>query len=108
MAAVWQAMLGDDGGAALAAHIAAFSLTQTSVRQALSSEENTTLARAFRTIIKNRVSHGGILAAGSGLLKQGENGRGIASRWYPETLCKRILEIGVRRERILFVHGNGL
>lgn len=35
---------------------------------------------AFCTILKNRIFHGGILAKGSGMIKNGENGKGIASR----------------------------
>jgi DNA adenine methylase len=64
--------------------------------------------RAFRTIVKNRVNRGGILAPGAGKLKEGENGRGIASRWYPETLARRILDIAAIRDRITFIHGDGL
>ena len=36
-------------------------------------------------------------------MKQGENGKGLLSRWYPETLRKRILDIGAIRGRIRFV-----
>ena len=48
---------------------------------------------AFATIIKNRVNRGGILANGASFIKNGENGKGITSRWYPETLRRRILAI---------------
>ena len=41
-----------------------------------------------------------ILAPGSAPLKDGENGKGILSRWYPDTLKKRILDIDTTRERI--------
>lgn len=44
----------------------------------------------FRTIVRNRVQRGGILAPGASLIKAGENGKGVASRWYPDTLNKRI------------------
>lgn len=43
-------------------------------------------------------------------MKVGENGRGMASRWYPETLKRRILamsEVHVR-SRISFVEGDGI
>jgi len=63
---------------------------------------------AFRTIVKNRVNHGGILAPGSGMVKRGENGRGMLSRWYPKTLKQRILDIISIRERITFIEGDGL
>jgi DNA adenine methylase len=48
---------------------------------------------AFTTIIENWVNRGGILANGASFIKNGENGKGITSRWYPETLRRRILAI---------------
>ena len=107
VAAVWHTAL-NGGGTWLADQIVTFDLTIDNVRAylgriALSREET-----AFRTILKNRVYHGGILAPGSGLLKYGEDGRGIKSRWYPETLRRRILDIGTVAERITFIEGNGL
>ena len=57
---------------------------------------------AFLTIVRNRVSRGGILAKGAGLIDQGENGKGIHSRWYPTTLKNRILAINYVREKITF------
>lgn len=56
---------------------------------------------------KNRESHGGILANGAGLLKHGENGKGLLSRWYPQTLRKRILDIQSYRTNVNFVQGDG-
>lgn len=56
--------------------------------------------------MKNRTAHGGILAEGAGVLKHGENGKGILSRWYPETISKRIINIELVAKRIEFVHGE--
>jgi DNA adenine methylase len=53
------------------------------------------------------VQRGGILAAGAGLVKTGENGRGLLSRWYPETLARRIREINRQKDRFTFVQGDG-
>jgi len=106
VAAVWATILNDDG-AWLANEIARFPLTPETVQAVLSQTEPTRREMAFRTILKNRVNHGGILAPGSGVLKQGENGRGILSRWYPETLKRRILDILTIRERISFLEGDG-
>ena len=64
--------------------------------------------RAFQTIVRNRTLHGGILAAGSGLTKTGEGGRGLASRWYPQTLAKRLRAISRMRHRLRFEHGDGM
>jgi len=37
----------------------------------------------------------------------GKNRRGITSRWYPETLQKRIAVIHQMRERFTFIQGDG-
>ncbi len=108
VAAVWQTVLDSDGGEWLASRILEFDLTQENVENLLAVAPASTGERAFRTIVKNRVYHGGILAPGSRPLKYGENGRGIRSRWYPETLARRIRHITTIRERITFVHSDGL
>jgi DNA adenine methylase len=64
--------------------------------------------KAFQTILKNRVNRGGILAPGAGKIKHGENRKGLKSRWYPQTLKQRILDIISLRERISFIAGDGL
>jgi DNA adenine methylase len=107
VAAVWQAIIEGDGQW-LAETIRNFDLTVDNVNRILTEEDQTIRHRAFRTILKNRVYHGGILAPGSGMIKYGENGKGISSRWYPSTLSKRILSIHHIRSRIQFMHGDGL
>ena len=107
VAAVWFAILGGDGPW-LAQRITAFKLTAQSVRSILESQPGCTKERAFATIVRNRVQRGGILAPGAGLLRKGENGRGVASRWYPQTLARRILNIAEIRDRITFIEGDGL
>jgi DNA adenine methylase len=107
VAAVWQTILTGDGKS-LANRIASFRPTAESVRAALSSNSRDLEERAFITILRNRVQRGGILAPGAGLMKNGENGRGLASRWYPETLRRRILAITAIKERIRFVQGDGI
>jgi DNA adenine methylase len=52
------------------------------------------------------VNRGGILANGASFIKNGENGKGITSRWHPETLRKRILAIAQVRHRINFIEGD--
>ena len=109
VAAVWRTIVSTAGGAEwLAERITSFALTPESANQIIASRPRSTKERAFQTIVQNRVSHGGILAPGAGTLKYGENGKGINSRWYPETLGKRIMAIGAIRERIKFVEGDGL
>lgn len=41
-------------------------------------------------------------------MKQGENGRGLSSRWYPETLARRIFSISENRHRICFLQQDGI
>jgi len=74
----------------------------------LSNPPGTLEEFAFQTVLRNRIHHGGILAPGAGRIKNGENGKGIRSRWYPETISKRILAIVAIRDRLTFIHGDGL
>ena len=92
----------------LAQRIISFPLSVESAQELLSVVPETTRDRAFSQILKNRVNHGGILASGTGLIKNGKNGKGIASRWYPKTLSRRIRGIYAIRDRITFIEGDGL
>lgn len=107
VAAVWQTILGGDAGW-LAEQIVSFKLTSENAAEALSTPTQSIRGQAFQTILKNRIAHGGILAPGAGIIKDGENGKGIRSRWYPETLRDRILGIEALKERITFVQGDGV
>lgn len=104
VAAVWKVILSD--GEWLAKRILDFNLTPESVAEITKSEPTTEKERAFATIIRNRTNHGGILAPGSGIIKRGENGKGLASRWYPITLAKRIREIQSYKDKLTFIQGN--
>ena len=107
VAAVWEVIL-SDGAAWLADQIVQFQLTPNSAREAIEKAHESLESLAFATIIKNRVNRGGILADGASFIKNGENGRGITSRWYPETLKKRILEIDKVKSRIEFIKGDAI
>jgi DNA adenine methylase len=107
VSAVWQTILGRDGQW-LADQIRDFDLTPENVEQVLSQATTTLREKAFQTLLKNRVNRGGILAPGAGRIKRGENGKGITSRWYPETLRKRILAIAAVRDEMTFIEGDGL
>jgi DNA adenine methylase len=107
VAAVWQTILTGDADR-LISRILGFTVTLDAVRTELGSHPDSVADRAFKTILKNRVYHGGILAAGSRPMKEGENGKGIGSRWYPETLAKRIHNIQRVKERIIFIQGDAL
>lgn len=107
VAAVWKAIFGGDASW-LAERIMKFDVTMDSVKGELVSPANTLRQRAFRTLLRNRVLHGGILAPGSSLIKHGEAGKGIRSRWYPSTLKNRILAISEVENKIEFVEGDGM
>ncbi len=107
VAAVWQTIL-NEHGKWLADKIIDFEMSRESVRKVLNSTNGSIRERAFATLLRNRVQRGGILASGAGLMKHGENGKGISSRWYPETLRRRILAIDMIKHRIRFVHGDGM
>jgi DNA adenine methylase len=106
VAAVWKTIIDGDADG-LANRIISFDLTLDTLRKTLAKDTTEIHEVAFKTILKNRTFHGGILAGGSGLLKHGENGKGIHSRWYAETLRKRILNIKTVRERITFLQDDG-
>jgi DNA adenine methylase len=106
--AVWETIITKGRGNWLARKIEEFDLTVENAKVLLARKNLGPWQRAFQTIVHNRVSHGGIIAEGAGLLKEGENGKGIASRWYPKTLSKRIRNIHKIRERLSFVRGDGL
>jgi len=108
VAAVWKAILTEGEGGWLADKIVNFELTLDSLQEELSKTPATTREKAFQTILKNRTHHGGILAPGSAPFKYGENGKGVKSRWYAETLKKRILKIATLRHQITFIEGDGL
>jgi DNA adenine methylase len=109
VAAVWQTILQDpEGGRWLGEQIRQFDLTIDNVRRVLAAPAATRRDQAFQTILKNRVQRGGILANGAGLVKRGEADKGLASRWYPATLQRRIMEIVALRPKITFYHGDGL
>lgn len=105
IAAVWEVIL-NGKNKWLADKIFSYNLTRENVKAELENHDKELHDIAFCTILKNRVFHGGILAKGSGMIKNGENGKGIASRWYPKTLHDRILAIGYVKDKISFISGD--
>jgi len=105
VAAVWEVIINDDH-TWLADKIYSFDLTSGNANRILQKKNKTIKEQAFSTILKNRIFHGGIIAKGSGLIKNGENGKGIKSRWYPKTLRDRIMAIGYVKNKIQFITGN--
>lgn len=111
VASVWKTILTGQGDW-LAQEILDFELTIGNVKKALEEDADGSAIslrrRAFLTLLRNRVQRGGIMAPGAGLVKNGENNRGIRSRWYPETLARRIREIDMNLRRLSFYNGDGL
>lgn len=108
VAALWETIF--QGGVAdvrwLCQSITSFKVNLANVRKVLASESKVPRERAFRTIVKNRMQRGGIMAAGAGLVKSGEAGRGLHSRWYPETLARRITILHSLKDHVIFEHSD--
>lgn len=107
VAAVWEVLINGDAER-LARRIEKFEFTEANVRAELARTVRSDVSLAFQTILRNRAQRGGIMAPGAGLMKAGENGKGMASRWYPETLGRRIRAIVEYRDKIDFINGDGL
>ena len=105
--AVWRVVL-NGKAKELAERIEGFQVSRESVREVLDATPKSLIDRAFSTIIRNRMQRGGIMAPGASLMKHGENGKGLMSRWYPATLKRRILDISAHKDRISFVAGDGI
>lgn len=106
IASVWRTVLGRNASW-LAERISTFDLSEQSVRTVLTSRPKSERQRAFQTILRNRVNRGGILAPGAGMLRSGESGKGLRSRWYPRTLESRVLSIASARSKIIFLEADG-
>jgi DNA adenine methylase len=107
IADVWRTVLSEDCEW-LADQIMTFEMGEETAEYILECGNNSTRERAFKAILQNRISRGGITAPGSGRLDYGENGKGLHSRWYPNTLKQRITNIFTVRDKIAFVEGDGL
>jgi DNA adenine methylase len=91
----------------LCERILTFNLNLVNVNELLQSHPQNEVDLAFQTIVRNRVQHGGIIAPGASLMKEGENGKGLRSRWYPSTLARRIMLIYSRKSKFAFLEGDG-
>lgn len=92
----------------LADDILDFDFNDEMVERALNVHSNERVFRAFRTILRNRINRGGVIAPGAGVIRAGEKGRGPASRWYPQTLRDRIYRIADNTARFAFHQMDGL
>ena len=106
VAALWKAAL--HYGPELAARISSFSLTRDSVIELSCQRPADVVEHGFRTLVLNRTRRGGILAQGASFTRKGENGAGIGSRWYPNTLIRRLRAIAEVAPRITFRETDGM
>lgn len=108
VAAVWTVVISgrDAEFEWLCRRIQQFQVESDSVKEVIGATPKGARERAFRTILKNRMNRGGILAPGASLMKGGENGKGLLSRWYPQTLVNRLNAIRLVRGKIVFFHDD--
>jgi DNA adenine methylase len=107
IASVWKSLLGKDSEW-LSKQILQFTPTPDSIKNLFAKQPSSCRETAFQVIVRNRVSRGGILAAGAGIIRTGENGRGLLSRWYPQTLARRIDNLKTISNFTDFFHGDAL
>ena len=105
VAAFWHAAL--RFGPSIKERVLAFDPTRDNVHSLTDHQPCDVVEHGFRTLVLNRTRRGGILAPGASLNRSGESGRGIGSRWYPETIVKRLDEIGRHAKRIGFCETDG-
>ena len=106
VAAFWHAAL--HHGPELRDKVRRFKPTREAVDRLSRKRPADVLEHGFRTLVLNRTRRGGILAPGATLSRSGENGKGVASRWYPETLAKRLQAVAAHAERISFCETDGM
>ena len=106
VAAFWNASLHFNDQ--LIARVRRFNPTRPNIEELQWQKPDDVVEHGFRTLVLNRTRRGGILASGAALHRNGENGKGVASRWYPETLVRRLTAIEQHAARIDFRQTDGL
>ena len=106
VAAFWKAAL--HRNADLARLVREFAPSREAVQALERANPADALEHGFRTLVLNRARRGGVLANGAALTRNGENGAGVASRWYPDTLIKRLGAISASAHRIVFCETDGM
>lgn len=106
VAAAWKSML--NGHAVwLGKKIRAFPIGRRNVIEHLEQKPTTLHDRAFHCLLRNRTARGGVIADGAGLIRKGEAGMGVRSRWYPQTISDRIAAISNFRGKLNFFQCDG-
>jgi DNA adenine methylase len=106
VAATWKTIL--NGRADwLASEIRSFRISRPRVEEQLRRKPASQHERAFLCLLRNRTARGGVIAEGAGLIRKGEDGRGLRSRWYPQTIADRIAAISALKGRLDFCREDG-
>ena len=106
VAAFWHAALRD--GRQMAESVKQCDPTREMLASWESSQPGCLHEHGFRTLVLNRTRRAGILAEGASYMLNGENGKGLLSRWYPDTLAARLLGLADAAGRIAFCEGDGM
>ena len=106
VAAFWKAVLCYNRE--MTARIGSFEPTRSNIEKLVQQTPDTVFDRGFRALVLNRTRRGGILASGAALTRAGENGKGVASRWYPVTIAYRLKAISKHAARIEFREADGV
>ncbi len=106
VAAFWESVLWHSDE--LIDRVQRFVPTRESIAQLLWIPPGDVVTHGFRTLVLNRTRRGGILAHGASLARVGEAGKGVTSRWYPETISRRIRAVAEHSDRIDFRQTDGL
>ena len=106
VAAFWHAALRHSDS--LIDRVRNFRPTREQVGRLDTQEPLSIVDHGFRTLVLNRTRRSGILAPGASLIRRGENGKGILSRWYPDTLIKRLREIDRYADTITFCETDAM
>ena len=107
VAAVWQTILSDDRDW-LINRIRTFALTGRSRPRGAGGPPVLDSSTSLPDHLAQPHQPRWYLERRAGRIRNGDNRKGFGSRWYPETLATRIAAIGAIRDRITFVHGDGL
>lgn len=106
VAAFWHAVL--YRGEELAAKVLSFDPSREAIYSVVEQRSDDMLERGFRSLVLNRTRRGGIMAGGASFIKEGENNKGLTSRWYPQTLANRINAIAKHSAQIDFREMDGM
>ena len=106
VAAFWHSALGKR--VSLADRVMQFEPTRENLERIQRETSGSVEDRGFRTLVLNRTRRGGILAPGASFVRNGENGKGLVSRWYPDTLAARLNAIRKHASRIIFMESDAM